>query len=88
MARVTENDRALFHTILDNAIDKMESPKNIEKAHWRCMKNRELVEMLIVEAFELRHAVYFLTDKDIENECKDVLNFGSMIADNARAGRG
>jgi hypothetical protein len=88
MGRVSAGDRALFHEILDGAIDKMNEPKNEKKAHWHCMFNRELVELLIIEAFELRHAVYFGADKEIENECKDVINFGCMIADNAKAGRG
>ena len=87
MPRITENERKVFHDFLDTAIDKMNSPKNCEKAHWHCMSKKELVDLLIVEVFELNHAVNWLGNKRILEECKDVHNFTAMIADNAISGR-
>jgi hypothetical protein len=88
MTRVTQLERDVFHAFLDIAIDKMNEPKNCEKSHWHCMAKKELVDLLLIESLELRHAVYWLDDKKVLNECKDVINFASMIADNAISGRG
>jgi hypothetical protein len=87
MPRVTNEERKRFHDFVDEAIDKINLPKNEKKAHWGCLENRELVDLLTTETFELRHAVFYPHHGDIKDECKDVINFALMISDNAVKGK-
>ena len=85
--RIDADERIRFHMILDAAIDKMNAPKNAKKPKWYALQNTELVELLLVEAFELRHAVLYPHHGNVSGECKDVINYALMIADNAARGK-
>ena len=34
MARITDEERKRFHQIVDDSLDKLNHPKNIDKVHW------------------------------------------------------
>ena len=87
MPRVTEEERKRFHEFVDLSIDKMNLPKNEKKAHWACLGNGELADLLVTEVFELRHAVFYPFHGDVKDECKDVINFALMIFDNSTKGK-
>jgi len=82
MSRVTDEERNRFHKILDDSIDKMDSPKNVEKCHWSSIFNFELQKMIAIESAELDLAV--LSNGDIETENFDLINLNIMMVDNLR----
>lgn len=85
--RVTQAERERFHQIVERAIDKMNSPKNVKKPHWNCTENRELIDLEEIEVKELHHAVNYPHHSNVVNECYDVINYALMIADNAIKGK-
>ena len=46
MPRITKEERFRFHEILDNSIDKTNSPKNSDKIHWSKVYIRDLQKMI------------------------------------------
>lgn len=49
MNRITPEERERFHKILDDSIDKMNSPKNTGKDHWSELSREELRKMVNIE---------------------------------------
>lgn len=83
MDRITEAERKRFHEILDNAIDKMNSPKNSRKIHWKHYSISYLRKRGREEKHELKEALeQNLINEEILSECYDNINFGLIIADN------
>ena len=85
MNRITPSERKRFHKILDDSIDKMESPKNANKIHWSKLYIMGLQKMINVENAELELAV--ADNMDIETENKDLINLNLMMIDNLRGNR-
>lgn len=85
MNRITPEERKRFHKILDDSIDKMDSPKNAGKEHWSGMLNEELQKMINIENAELELAVYI--GKNIETENFDLINLNMMMVDNQRGNK-
>ena len=84
--RITEAERKRFHKILDDSIDKMNSPKNKDKQHWSLLSKWDLQKMINVENAELELAVYYVGG-DVETENKDLINFNLMMIDNLRGNK-
>ncbi len=83
MNRITDNEKKRFHKILDDSIDKLNSPKNSKKIHWKHFSIFYLRKRGREEKQELKEALeQNLTDPEILSECYDNINFGLMIADN------
>lgn len=92
MDRVTEEERARFHKIVDDSIDKMNSPKNSVKIHWSKHNIKHLQKMQMVESHELDLSVYESFNEEytispIESECYDCINIPLMIIDNLRGNK-
>ena len=95
MNRITEAERIRFHSILDDSIDKLNSPKNIDKEHWKYQDITDLCLRQKQECDELEMAVfnYFQifngksVQENIESECYDNINFPLMIIDNLRGNK-
>ena len=83
MARITDEERKRFHKILDDSIDKLNSPKNSKKIHWKhfsifyLRKRGREEKQELKEAFEKK-----MSNSEILSECYDNINFALMIADN------
>ena len=96
MARITDEERKRFHEYVDSALDKLDSPKNIKKNHWKHLSIKYLAKRLYQEYLELWDAIkiWFSSDpeapkhdelkKDVESECYDNINFLLFIIDNLR----
>ena len=89
MPRVTPEERERFHKILDDSIDKMNSPKNAEKDHWSKIHLEKLQKMISVEDKELELACYCILrgeafTQDVESENFDLINLNIMMVDNLR----
>ena len=83
MAQITDNERKRFHKIVDDSIDKLNSPKNSKKIHWKHFSIFYLRKRSKEEKQELKEALEEnLTDMEILSECYDNINFALMIADN------
>ena len=83
MNRITEAERERFHNILDDSIDKLDSPKNSKKTHWKHCSIFYLKKRGREEKQELKESLeYNLVDTEILSECYDNINFSLMIADN------
>jgi len=83
--RITEAERKRFHKIVDDSIDKMNSPKNRGKTHWKHCSVTFLRKRGREEKQELKEALeYNHVDTEILSECYDNINFAMMIADNLR----
>jgi len=80
--RITPEERKRFHKILDDSIDKMNSPKNARKVHWSLLSNEELQKMINIENAELDLAVCL--NRYIETENFDLINYNMMMVDNMR----
>ena len=80
--RITSEERKRFHKILDDSIDKMNSPKNAGKVHWSLLNNEELQKMINIENAELDLAVCL--NRYIETENFDLINYNMMMVDNMR----
>jgi len=80
--RITPEERKRFHKILDDSIDKMNSPKNAGKGHWSLLSNEELQKMINIENAELDLAVCL--NRYIETENFDLINYNMMMVDNMR----
>lgn len=92
MERVTPEERARFHKILDESIDKMNSPKNAKKNHWSYLRIKTLQKMVNVENSELDLALesvinYYKEKRIIESENFDLINLNIMIIDNLRGNK-
>ena len=83
MARITDAERKRFHIILDDSIDKMNSPKNSKKTHWKHFSIYFLRKRGREEKQELKEALeQDFSNSEILSECYDNINFALMIADN------
>lgn len=83
--RITEAERKRFHKILDDSIDKMNSPKNMNKEHWEDIPIPSLQKMINVENAELDLAISIPFDPEgIETENYDLINLNMMMVDNIR----
>ena len=85
MDRITDSERERFHNYLDEAIDKLNSPKNANKMHWSTQTVQHLQKQINIENAELECAVdmcYLV--RDIESESFDLINLNLMIIDNLR----
>jgi NTP pyrophosphatase (non-canonical NTP hydrolase) len=87
MARITDDERARFHALLDECIDKLNTPKNAAKQHWSTQFYDQLFEHLVKETIELHTEILFMDRHNIEDECKDVVNIALMIFDNVRGNK-
>jgi len=96
--RVTLKERTRFHKILDDSIDKMNSPKNADKVHWRFIKTFNLQKMINIENAELDLAVNNHCTKDytvigsayedeVMTESFDLINLNLMMVDNLRGNK-
>ena len=83
MQRITEAERIRFHKIVDDSIDKLNSPKNKGKTHWKHHSIFYLRKRGREEKQELKEALeYNHVDTEILSECYDNINFALMISDN------
>ena len=88
MPRITNEERVRFHKILDDSIDKMNSPKNSGKIHWSKVHNRDIQKMINIENAELDYACFSnARPEEIESENFDLINLNMMMADNLRENR-
>jgi len=97
MGRITEEERIRFHKILDESIDKMNSPKNSEKCHWSVLNTFVLQKMINTENAELDLAVTEWSFESIsqnpeyknhiESENFDLVNLNLMMVDNLRGNK-
>lgn len=88
MDRITNKERTRFHKILDESIDKMNSPKNANKIHWKNLDISFLQKHINVENAELELAVHcVLLNRDIESENFDLINLNLMMIDNIRGNK-
>ena len=89
MNRITEAERKRFHKIVDDSIDKLNSPKNSTKIHWSKMSIPKLQKSINVENAELECSMvdypYYLGG--IENEIFDIINYSLFMSDNLRSNR-
>jgi hypothetical protein len=86
--RVTPKERQRFHKILDDSIDKMNSPKNANKMHWSTQTIQHLQKLSNIESAELDCAVFMgYFGKDIESENFDLINLNMMMVDNLRGNK-
>ena len=84
MSRITAEERKRFHNYLDEAIDKLNSPKNIKKEHWSNLSTHTLFDLFKNENYELDDAIDFESNENIIDECYDNINFPLFIIDNLR----
>ena len=86
MSRVTEAERIRFHKILDDSIDKLNSPKNVAKGHWKWISISVLQKMINVENAELDLALssFSRSPSELETENYDLINLNMMMVDNIR----
>lgn len=83
MARITEEEKARFHEILDDSIEKLNSHKNVSKSHWKHLSINFLKKRKLEEKEELKEALEKdFGDNEIKSECYDIINFGLFIVDN------
>lgn len=89
MNRITEAERKRFHKILDDSIDKLDSPKNADKTHWKYCDITYLTLRQNDECNELKKAVFsdISIKENIESECFDNINFPLFIIDNLRGNK-
>lgn len=78
--RITEQERARFHALLDECIDKMNSDKNKEKSHWSGLSNTEIVYNIRVEVAEAELSL--VAGWGLREELKDIINFALFGMDN------
>ena len=78
-----------FHTIVDDSIDKLNNPKNINKGHWSQLTIPKLQKYITVENAELDCAIvefpYYL--QKVENEGFDIINYTLFLIDNIRSNK-
>lgn len=84
MPRLTDEERLEFYCLLDEALEKLDSPKNSKKVHWSKMSISVLQKLLKVECAELDVAVNHLGVDDINTECDDIINFAMFIKHNIK----
>lgn len=70
-----------FFRVVD---EKLNLPKNVQKAHWNSMSDVALLERIGQELLELTEACMLLDYENAINECADVAAFAMMLADNIR----
>lgn len=88
MARVTEDERARFHKIIDDLIDcKLNNEKNSKKVHWNELGLYVLSKMNMIEAHELDLSVFEYKQEDIISECFDSIAVPLFIIDNLRGNK-
>ncbi len=80
-SRVTKEFRDKAHRLLDESLDKLNTPKNRMKEHWSSNSIEELRDLEIAELWELNHAINHDPTK-IKGELKDLINIALMIWDN------
>lgn len=86
--RITPEERARFHKIVDDSIDKMNSPKNRDKEHWKDYPDYILQQMINVENAELELAIIADLGLDsIKSENYDLINLNLMMIDNLRGNK-
>lgn len=93
MERVSKEERARFHKILDDSIDKMNSPKNSKKCHWSTEAIGRLQKFVNTENAELEAGVYLYhadplhNGAVVETENFDLINLNMMMVDNLRGNK-
>ena len=89
MQRVTEAERKRFHKIVDDSIDKLESPKNVDKEHWSKLSIPKLQKYINVENAELECAVFDHCHFRPIIECEgfDIINYSLFLIDNIRCNK-
>jgi len=92
MQRITGAERKRFHKILDDSLDKLNSPKNRNKKHWKYSEITELALRQKQECKELLDEVFrdkFVHENksNIESEGYDNINFPLFIIDNLRGNK-
>ena len=85
--RITKEERSRFHKIVDDSINKMNSPKNADKEHWSLLSTNKLERMINVESSELSLAISDFNTDSVETECFDIINCSLFIADNLRGNK-
>jgi hypothetical protein len=87
MPRITDDERTRLHSLLDECIDKLNTPKNAVKQHWSTQSLNNLFDHLKKEVSELEIEIFCETAGSIKDECKDVVNIALMIFDNVRGNK-
>ena len=89
MARITDDERKRFHKILDDSIDKLNTPKNANKGHWKDITIPKLQKCINVENAELDCSMvgfpYYLNK--VEDEGYDIINYTLFLIDNIRSNK-
>ncbi len=89
MARITDEERKRFHKIIDDSIDKLDNPKNVNKGHWSHVGIPKLQKCINVENAELDCAMvefpYYL--EKLEDEGFDIINYTLFLIDNIRSNK-
>lgn len=81
LQRLKTEEIQRFYSYLEDALEKLESDKNVNKPHWDTMSREEIMSLLEIEVKELAHTVQYGRDVDIVNECKDVINLALFMMD-------
>lgn len=85
MARISEEEKKRFREIFDDALEKLETPKNKAKKHWNTLDQWTILNRIKEETLELEDALFFeSSQKDTESECFDIMIFSLFHVDNMR----
>lgn len=89
MNRITDAERKRFHKILDDSIDKLNSPKNENKIHWSKLSIPKLQKYINIENAELECAVFDHSHFRPIIECEgfDIINYTLFMIDNIRSNK-
>ena len=82
MARITQEETDRFHILLDMALSKLNSIKNIDKPHWSTLSLQHIQKMITVENGELDVALLEMGITSINTELKDILLYTLFAMDN------
>jgi hypothetical protein len=82
MARITDKEKERFHFLLDIAMEKLDSFKNIDKPHWNTLSLQHIQKMITVENGELDVAILDGSNADKYTELKDILLYTIFALDN------
>ena len=84
MNRVNTEERKEFHELLDMCLDKLENPKNNMKPHWESMSIKEIRDLIMIECYELNHAMNIKSISGIKSEARDIINYSMFILYNLK----
>ena len=82
MARLTDKERIKLSEYVYECLDKLETPKNAMKPHWKTESNIVHMAEIMVEVHELQSAMIRKDEKKIKSELKDIINTALFMYDN------